>query len=351
MLFKMSIPPKLPPIPVPDSAAQQAAMERHARLAKPGNALGQLEVLSVRLAGMTGNLNWRPQAPAVVICAGDHGIVQQNVSTIARGATKQLLLNILNGGAAINALARSYNAAVTVVDVGVAGIIPTHSHLVSEKINYGTADFTEGLAMSPGQVDKAIQLGMRVANAQIDAGADILFAGELGTGNTTSAAAITAAITGASVERVTGRGAGINSDQLQRKINVIETALAKHAPVDEDMLAKLGGFDIAALVGMMMAGAARRIPVVLDGYPSAAAALLAARMEPAVVHYLVAGQRSVEMGHGIALQTLGLTPVLALSMRAGEGAGALLALPLIDAAMMLLQEMATLEETGLEGML
>ncbi|MEM6528083.1 MAG: nicotinate-nucleotide--dimethylbenzimidazole phosphoribosyltransferase, partial [Chloroflexota bacterium] len=328
MSIKINIPPKLPPIPPLDDTAQQAALDRHGRLAVPRGGLGRLEVLSVRLAAMTGDIGWRPQRPAVVICAGDHGIAEKNVSAFARGATKQLVLNILRGGASINALARRFNAALTVVDAGVAGILPKHDHLISEKINYGTADFTDGPAMSPGQVDKAIQLGMRVAHMQIDAGADIIFLGDLGTGNSTSAAALTAAITGMGVERVTGSGAGISSDQLQRKVEVIEKALALHAPVDEDTLARFGGLEIAALLGMMIGSAARRIPVVLDGYPTAAAALVAARLDSNVVNYLIAGHRSAEMGHGVALQTLGLKPMLELSIRTGEGTGALLALPL-----------------------
>jgi nicotinate-nucleotide--dimethylbenzimidazole phosphoribosyltransferase len=223
--------------------------------------------------------------------------------------------------------------------------------LVSEKINFGTADFTLGMAMSPRQTDKAIQLGVRVANAQIDAGADILFVGEMGIGNTTAAAAITAATTGAEAERVTGRGTGVSGKQLELKTHVVQTALEKHSPVEEDTLSKFGGYEIATILGIMMTGAARRVPVVLDGYPTAAAALIAARLDANVVNYLIAGHRSAELGHGIALQTLGLTPMNELSMRLGEGAGAILALPLIYAAMLTFQQMATYDEAGLRGMM
>jgi nicotinate-nucleotide--dimethylbenzimidazole phosphoribosyltransferase len=349
MSLKMTISPKLPPIPSPDLDVQQAALDRQAILTKPAGALGRLEILSVRLAGMTGDIGWLPQRPAVIVCAGDHGVAEQGVSAYPRSVTKQMVLNFLHGGAAINVLARQFGASLTVVDAGVAGILPKHPNLVDGKINYGTADFTKGPAMSPGQADKAIQLGLRVVNEQIDAGADTIIVGEMGIGNTTSAAALTAVFTETDVERVTGRGTGINSDQLTSKTQLIADALDMHAPLDEDTLPKLGGYEIAALVGVMIGAAARRVPVVLDGYVTAAAALVAARMDTNIVNYLVAGHRSAELGHAVALQTLGLTPVLELSMRLGEGSGAALALPIIEASMRTLQEMATFDDAGVSG--
>lgn len=349
MSFQMTIPPKLPPVPPPYQEAQQAALDLQAQLTKPSGALGRLEILSVRVAGMTGDLGWLPQRPAVIVCAGDHGIAERGVSAYPRSVTKQMVVNFLNGGAAINVLARQMGAALTIVDAGVAGILPKHPDLIDGKINYGTADFTQGMAMSPGQADKAIQLGLGVVNEQIDADADVIVVGEMGIGNTTSAAALTAALTGADVERVTGRGTGIDSEQLTRKVELIQAALGTHAPIETDTLAKVGGYEIAALVGVMVGAAARRVPVVLDGYVTAAAALVAARIDVNAVNYFIAGHRSAEVGHGVALQTLGLTPVLELSMRLGEGSGAVLALPLIEAAMRTLQEMATFDDAGVSG--
>lgn len=349
MDFKMTIPPKLPPVPHLDDAAQQAALDLQKKLTKPYGALGRLEILSVQLAGMTGRLDWLPQRPAVIVCAGDHGIAEKGVSAYPRSVTKQMVLNMLNGGAAINVLAQQMGATVTIVDAGVAGILPEHPNLIAGKINYGTADLATASAMSPGQADQAITLGQRVVDAHIDDGADIILVGELGIGNTTSAAAITAAVTGAPVERVTGTGTGIRLEALERKITLIENALEMHAPINVDTLAKLGGYEIAAMVGVMLGAAVRQVPVVLDGYVVGAAALIAAQIDNNAVKYWIAGHRSAEQGHAIALQTLGLKPVLELSMRLGEGTGAVLALPVIEAAMRTLQEMATFGEAGVSG--
>jgi nicotinate-nucleotide--dimethylbenzimidazole phosphoribosyltransferase len=341
MSFKMSLPPRLPAVPPLDSDVQQAAVERQSRLIKPVGALGRLEVLSVRLAAMTGDASWLPRQPAVIVCAGDHGVAEQGVSAYPRSHTKQTVLNIVNGGAAVSVLAKQMHATVTVVDAGIAGILPAHENLINGKVNFGTTDFTMGMAMSPRQAAQAVQVGLDAVNAQIDTGADIIVLGDAGVGNTTVSAALIVALTGAAPERVTGQGMGLTTGQLERKLQAVETALELHSPVDEDTLAKLGGYEIAAMVGVMIGAAARRVPVVLDGYPTAAAALVAARMEILVVNYLIAGHRSAALGHGVALQTLGLTPMLEISMRLGEGTGGVLALPLIEASMRTLQEMAT----------
>ncbi len=349
MTIKMTIPPKLPEIPSLDADVQQAALERQSQLLKPQGALGQLEILSVRLAGMTGDINWRPQRPAVIVCAGDHGVAERGVSAYPRGVTKQMVNSFLNARTAVTVLAEQAGATVTVVDAGVAGILPEHERLVSGKINYGTADFTDGPAMSPGQADKAIQLGLDAVNVIIDGGADVIALGEMGIGNTTVAAALTAALTGADVANTVGRGTGISNEQLATKQETVKKALTLHQPVDEDTLPKLGGYEIGAMVGVMMGAAARRVPVVLDGYTTTAAALIAARIDANVVNYCVAGHVSAEQGHAIALQTLGLTPIHDLSMRLGEATGAVLALPVIAAAMRLLQGMSTFDEAGVSG--
>lgn len=341
MPIKMTIPPKTPAIPALDGEAQQAALERQQHLLKPRGSLGKMEILSAQIAGMTGRIDWLPQNPTVIVCAGDHGIAERGVSAYPRSATKRMVQNFLNGGAAVNVLTRQMGVRLRVVDAGVAGILPKHELLMGEKINYGTGDFTNGAAMSAGHTDKAIQMGLNVVNAVMDEGANIVLTGEIGIGNTTSAAALIAAMTNAPLEKVVGRGTGIDSEQLDLKMRLIQQALVNHAPLDEDTLPKLGGYEIAALVGIMLGAAARRVPVVLDGVVTSAAALIAAKVDPNAVNYFIAGHRSAEPGHTVALQALGLTPVLEMSMRLGEGTGAVLALPVIEAAMRTMQEMAT----------
>jgi nicotinate-nucleotide--dimethylbenzimidazole phosphoribosyltransferase len=220
---------------------------------------------------------------------------------------------------------------------------------VQGKVAYGTADFTCGPALTAAQAEQALALGLRVAEQEIAAGADVVAVGEMGIGNTTSAAAVIAALTGAPVPSVAGRGAGLDDAGLRRKVAVIEAALALHAPARLDTLAKLGGCEIGAMAGVMLGAAARRVPVVVDGVISTAAALIAAQMAPGVRDYLIAGHRSAEPGHAVALHALGLEALLALDLRLGEGTGALLALPLIEAAMRTLQEMATFAEAGVSG--
>src|SRR5260221_5400163 len=299
----------IPPI---NSDCQQMALARQARLTKPAGALGRLEALSVRLAGMTGRLDWLPIRRAVVVCAADHGVVAQGVSAYPQGVTAQMVLNFLNGGAAINVLSRQMGARVTVVDAGVATEIAPHSDLIISKIAHSTADFSVGPAMSSEQAQQAIQLGRDVATREIERGLDILALGEMGIGNTTAASAIIAAITGQPVDKVAGRGTGINDEQFTHKVSVIQRALDVNQLAGQDTLAKVGGFEIGAMAGLMLRAAAERIPVVIDGLISTSAALIAAQIEPGVTEYLIAGHRSVEPGHRIALEWLGLTPLLDL---------------------------------------
>ncbi len=336
-------------IPPLDSAAQAAARARQARLTKPAGALGRLETLSIQLAGMTGRLNWLPRRRAVLICAGDHGIAAQGVSAYPQAVTQQMVLNFLAGGAAVNVLARQAGARVTVVDAGVIGDFANHPDLIRGKITPGTADFSAGPAMTAAQADAALALGKAAVARELAHGLDLLAAGEMGIGNTTSASAIIAAVTGRPVAEVTGRGTGVDDAALRHKVALIEAALARHAPATVGTLAKIGGFEIGVMAGAMLAAAAQRVPVVLDGLISTAAALVAAQIAPDVRHYLIAGHRSVEPGHRAALAWLGLEPLLDLDLRLGEGTGALLAMPLIEAAMRTLQEMATFEAAGVSG--
>lgn len=333
----------LPNIPLLDTEAEQVARVRQDTLVKPKGALGELEHLSIRIAGMTGRLDWLPARCAVVVCAGDHGVAVQGISTVPSAITAYMVRQFLNGTGAISVLARQMNARLTVVDAGVAGDLPDHPQLVKGKIAQGTADFSQGPAMLPEQAEQAVQLGLEVAQGEIEKGLDMLAVGEMGIGNTTAASAIIAAITGCDPAQVTGRGTGISDAQLEHKIRVVEQALALHAPASLDTLAKVGGCEIGAMAGLMIGAAAMRVPVVIDGLICTSAALIAAQLKPDVKHYLIAGHRSPEPGHQIALDYLGLRPLLDLDMRLGEGTGAVLAIPIIEASMRTLQEMAVLE--------
>lgn len=338
-----------PSVPPFDEQAAARALERQAILTKPGGALGRLESLSVALAGMTGRLDWLPERRAVVVCAGDHGVVAQGVSAYPQVVTEQMVLNFLNGGAAVNVLARQMSARVTVIDAGVNAAFSPHPDLIDGKIGPGTADMTQGPAMTEAQAEASLQLGLRVAEREIARGLDVLAVGEMGIGNTTAASAIIAAITGLPPAQVTGRGTGLADTQLAHKIEVILRALDVNRPSGADTLAKVGGFEIGAMAGLMLGAASVRVPVVIDGLISTAAALIAVQRWPDVGRYLLAGHKSVEPGHLAALTWLGLDPLLDLGMRLGEGTGALLALPLLEAAMRTLQEMATFSGAGVSG--
>ncbi|NDJ79250.1 MAG: nicotinate-nucleotide--dimethylbenzimidazole phosphoribosyltransferase [Chloroflexi bacterium] len=339
----------LPVIPPLDSDAQQTARSRQVRLTKPNGALGKLEDLSVRLAGMTGNLTWLPERRTVLVFAGDHGVVAQGISTYPQDVTRQMVLNFLNGGAAINVLARQTNTRVTVVDAGVIGDFEAHPDLIAGKVAPGTADFSQGPAMSAQQAEQSIQLGLDAVRQEIARGLDILAVGEMGIGNTTAASAIIAAVTGAAPAEVTGRGTGLDDQSLAHKIAVIDRALRVNQPADQDTLMKVGGFEIGAMAGAIIGAAAERIPVIIDGLISTAAALIAAQIDPATKPFLIAGHRSAEPGHIAALEALGLEPLLDLNMRLGEGSGAVLAIPIIEAAMRTLQEMATFDSASVSG--
>jgi nicotinate-nucleotide--dimethylbenzimidazole phosphoribosyltransferase len=316
-------------------------------LLKPRGALGLLEALSVRVAGMTGGRAWRPTPPAACLFAADHGVMAHQVSTVPQAITAYMVAQFCDGRAAVNVLARQMGARLRVVDVGVVGDLPdlptvdgvTFSRA---KIAHGTRDFTQADAMTPAQAAAAVQVGATAARAALDDGAACLVIGEMGIGNTTSASALIAALTGAPAAAVTGRGTGLDDDGYARKVRTVEAGLGRHAG-SPDPLAALGGLEIAAMAGAMLAAAERRVPVVIDGLICTAAALAAQHIAPPVVDYLIAGHCGAEPGHRIALDRLGLVPLLHLDMRLGEGTGALLALPLIEAAMRTLDQMGTLD--------
>jgi nicotinate-nucleotide--dimethylbenzimidazole phosphoribosyltransferase len=335
-----------------DASAAESARDLHRRLLKPPGSLGRLEELGVRLAGMAGECPPPvPGSPAVVICAGDHGVLSRGVSPWPREVTAAMVENFCAGGAAVNALARTVGARVSVLDVGVASELECHPLLRGAKVRRGTVDLSEGLAMSRDEAARAVLAGAGVAEELVESGGvDLLVTGDMGIGNTTPAACLVAAFTGRTAREVTGRGTGIDDATLERKTGVVEKALRLHRPDPGDpvgVLAALGGLEHAALVGVVLMGAVYGVPVILDGVVSDAAALVARALAPRSVDYLVAGHLSVEPGAGIALEKLGLGPLLDLEMRLGEGTGGLLAVPLVRAAARAMGEMKTFEEAGI----
>lgn len=334
-----------------DRPAIEQATARQLQLTKPTGSLGRLEAIAIQMAGITREVLPIIPLKAVIVMAADHGVTAEGVSAYPAAVTPQMVYNFLREGAAINALSRQVGAEVTVVDVGVAAEL-AHPNLVSRKICMGTANMADGPAMTREQAFQAAAVGIEVFDSLVKRGVDLLAIGEMGIGNTTAASAITASITGVPVELVTGRGTGINDEQLAHKIRVIERALAcnkpdTHNPID--VLAKVGGLEIAGLVGVIIAAAARRVPIVLDGFISGAAALIAFGLNPAVRDYLFAGHVSVERGHQIILEKMGLSPLLNLELRLGEGTGAVLAMHIIEAALRTHGEMATFAQAGVSN--
>ena len=335
-----------------DAGAREAARLRQGRLTKPPGSLGRLEELSLQVAGILGTERPVIRAKAVVVAAGDHGVVAQGVTGYPREVTAQMVLNFLAGGAAINALAGSAGVRLVIVDAGVATPLPSHPDLRVLDVGRGTADMARGPAMSREQAEACVRAGIELAHEVADAGADLIGTGDMGIGNTTASSAITATLTGSNPRETTGRGTGRNDEELAHKVAVVERALAVNGPDPGDgldVLARVGGFEIGVLAGVMLGGALARRVVVLDGFVSGAAALVAQSLCPAVADYLVASHLSAEQGHGIALSHLGLRPLLDLGMRLGEGTGAVLGMGLVEAAAVCLTGMATFDEAGVSG--
>lgn len=332
-----------------DEGAMTAARARQDNLTKPKGSLGRLEELSIQIAGITGNPRPDTSRKAVIVMAGDHGVVAQGVSAYPQEVTPQMVMNILSGGAAINVLSRQTGARVVVVDVGVAVEMRGTEGLLYRNVAHGTADFSQGPAMTAAQAEQAIQIGIDVLDAEWQAGLDLVATGEMGIGNTTPSSAIIAAMGGLPAADVTGRGTGIDDAGHARKVAVIEKSLAVNKPNPDDafdVLCKVGGFEIAGLAGVILGAAQRHIPVVIDGFISGAAAVIAAGLAPSVKPYLIASHRSVEIGHTAMLNLLGMKPVVDLNLQLGEGTGAVLAFNIIEAATRLLNEMATFGEAG-----
>ena len=332
-----------------DKEAMNKARLRQDQLTKPRGSLGKLEELSIKLAGITGKETPRIEHKAIVTMVGDHGVIAEGVSAYPQEVTGQMVYNFLRGGAGISVLARHVGARVVIVDMGVAVNLEPHPSLVSKKVASGTRNMAKEPAMSGEQALRAIEAGIEVINEEVAKGLDIVGVGDMGIGNTTSSSAICAVITGEPVSGVTGKGTGIGDEQLAAKVKIIETALALNKPDAKDaidILSKVGGFEIGGIVGVILGAAARRLPVVIDGFIAGAAALIAVKLCPKVRDYLIAAHVSVETGHRAMLNYLGLEPVLDLGMRLGEGTGAALAISIVEAAAKVLTEMTTFADAG-----
>ncbi len=332
-----------------DAEAMARAKARQDQLTKPRGSLGRLEELSIQIAGIRQEVTPRLVHKVIVTMAGDHGVVAEGTSAYPQEVTAQMVYNFLRGGAGINVLAKHIGAKVVVVDMGVAANLEPHRELVLRKVAPGTASMARGPAMSPEQALQSIRAGIEVVQGEIGKGLDIVGTGDMGIGNTTASSAICAVVTGESVKKVTGRGAGVDDVQLAHKVTVIEQALSINRPDPKDpldVLSKVGGFEIGGLAGVMLGAAAHRVPVVIDGFISGAAALIATGLCPQLKDYLIASHLSVEAGHRAVLRHMGLKPLLDLDMRLGEGTGSALGVSLAEASVKLLAEIATFGEAG-----
>ena len=332
-----------------DAVAAAETQRRLDRLTKPQGSLGRLEELAVQYCAITGEC--KPAVPRALVFtfAADHGVVDEGVSAYPRDVTAQMVLNFLRGGAGVNVLARHAGTEVRVVDIGVAHDFGTVAGLINRKVMKGTRNMLHVPAMDRTTAEQALMIGVELAADAVRHGIGLIGTGEMGIGNTTASAAIAAVMTGEAVHAVTGMGTGIDEQGRARKISVIERALACHRPDRHDaldVLAKVGGLEIAGMAGLILGGAAAQVPVVLDGFIAGAAALIAAGLQPRCRPYLVASHRSVERGHRVVLDTLQLKPLFDLDLRLGEGTGACLGMGLVQAAIKVLTEMATFDEAG-----
>ena len=337
---------KIQPVDEAFLARAQAKLDNKT---KPQGSLGRLEELARRFAAITENLAPETGKKVIFTFAGDHGIVEEGVSLFPKEVTPQMVLNFLRGGAGVNVLARHVGAEVRVVDIGVDYDFEPAPGLIIKKIAKGTRNFAKGSAMTRKEAVAALEVGIALADGAKGEGITMLGTGEMGIGNTSPSSAMIAAFARCSVREVTHRGTGIGDQALEHKIAVIEAGLALNRPDPEDpldVLSKVGGLEIAGIAGLVLGAAANRIPVVVDGFISTAGALVACEMHPHVRDYLFAAHSSVEIGHKLMLERIGVAPLLDLQLRLGEGTGAALAMGLIEAGVKVLKEMATFAEAG-----
>ena len=327
-----------------DEQAMADARQLHDRLTKPRGSLGRLEQLGIQLCGIAGTCPPPvPEPVTVAVFAGDHGVLAEGVTPWPQEVTAQMVANFCAGGAAVNVLARQVGANVVVVDVGVASELPDDPNLRKRKVRAATRNLAVEAAMTPQETAAAIDVGRETAASCVDAGARCLVTGDMGIGNTTASAALIAAYTGLAARQVTGRGTGVDDETLARKVDVVERALRR---ATGDPLVEVGGLEIAALAGFITEGAARGMPVIVDGVIACAALLAAEERAPGTKASCIAGHLSTEPGAGAALGHLGLEPVLDLGLRLGEGTGALLAVHMVRAAALVMREMATFDSAG-----
>ena len=317
-------------------------------LTKPLGSLGRLEELAISLAEMK-NESFPTVSPAgVLVFAADHGITDEGVSAYPKAVTEQMVLNFLNGGAAINVFSRQIGALLNIIDIGVASDLD-HTDLITKKVRYGTGNFLRDDAMSREEAEKAIEIGYEESIEIINKGAQCLILGEMGIGNTTASSAILALLSGKAIEAVVGTGTGITEEGIQHKVSVIKQSLQNRNPDSSDpidLIAKVGGLEIAGMTGAMLAAASKRVPILVDGFICTIAALLAKQLSPNALDYMIVTHQSVEPGHQIALSLLGKKPLLDLGLRLGEGTGAAVTYPIIQSATLMLKEMATFESAG-----
>ncbi len=337
-----------------DNDFRNQAQERLDQLALPHWSLGDLMDLGIDLAGMTRSMTPDVSRKAIVTMAGDHGVVVEGVSKFPQEVTPQMVYNFVNGGAGINALARQAGAEVVVVDMGVAADLTNLADagkIINKKVGLGTDNIAEGPAMSLAMATRAVESGIDVAN-DLSGRIDIFGTGDMGIGNTTPSTAIAAIITGKPLQELTGRGTGLDDDQLKHKLKVLGKILERNKPNPKnglDILAKVGGFEIGGIAGLIIGAAANKKPVVVDGFISTAGALIAITIEPFVRDYIICAHRSMEPGHRAMHEKIGCRPLLDLNLRLGEGTGAALAMNLVEAATAVLTEVATFEEAAVAG--
>ena len=331
-----------------DSSSMDEAKKRQDTLTKPMGSLGKLEDISIQIAGIKKNSRPRISKKVVIVMAGDHGISESGVSAFPKEVTPQMVLNFAGGGAGINVLSKHVGAEVRVVDIGVDADIKSDA-VIDRKVKKGTNNIIDGPAMTRDEALLALNVGIDVVATEVKNGADLIATGDMGIGNTSSSTAILKAFSGLDIKKITGRGTGIDDEGLCRKQELILKAIEKNNPNSGDaldVLSKLGGLEIAGLAGVILGAAMNRVPVIIDGFISAAAALVAAKIAPKSIDYMIASHVSVEPGHGFIWRELGLDPVLDLNMRLGEGTGAALTMSIVEAACKILSEMATFAEAS-----
>lgn len=334
-----------------DGALAEKTQKRLDSLTKPLGSLGRLEELAKRIVEISRNEMPRLEKKVIFTFAGDHGVASSGVSAYPSEVTPQMVYNFLAGGAGINVLARHVGAEVVVADLGVACDLKAHPDLIIKKVNYGTKNIAEGAAMTKEEALRSVENGIEVFEEKFRAlgGIDIAGTGEMGIANTTPSSAIVSVITGEEVSTVTGRGTGIDDERFQLKIKIIEKAIQINKPDRDDaldILSKVGGFEIGGLVGVILAASSLRVPIIVDGFISSAAALIAYKLEPKTRDYMISAHSSVERGHSAILNYLKLKPLLDFNLRLGEGTGAALAIGIASAAVKILNEMATFDDAG-----